>query len=78
MKANRAGNYDLRKFFQRAVYFDRVAALHRAGADQLRAVVCVVIQRANALRDERGQQLDFFFRPDCAMNAGREENGDVA
>ena len=77
MKTHRAGDDDFREFFQGATYFDRRAILHLADLDQLRRIVRVMIESANALRNERGKQFDFFIRPDSPMNSGRENDRDV-
>ena len=64
--------------FSALTYFDRRAILHLADLDQLRRIVRVMIESANALRNERGKQFDFFIRPDSPMNSGRENDCDVA
>ena len=37
-----------------------------------------MIESTNALRNERGEQLDLFISSDGPMNSGRENDRDVA
>src|SRR5437764_10334623 len=77
MKANGARQDYFGKVFERPVDFDGRAVVHRAELDQLRAIVSIVIDCADALRDEGRQEFRLFIRTNSAVNAGSEYDRNI-
>src|SRR3989442_14268886 len=77
MKANGASQDYFGKVFERTIDFDARAVVHLAKLDQLRAIVSIVIDCADALRDEGRQQFFLFIRTNSAVNAGSEYDRNI-
>src|SRR5436190_19368883 len=77
MKANGASQDYFRKVFECPVDFDGRAVFHRAELDRLRAIVSIVIDCADALRDEGRQEFRLFIRANSAVNAGSEYDRNI-
>ena len=68
MKANRAGENYFGEFLQRPVDLNRGAALRGSDSNQLRRIVGVVVDGANALGDKGRKQFRLLIRPHGTMN----------
>jgi hypothetical protein len=77
VKVDRTRDDDVRVFDKSAVEFDGRAAFGRPELNVLRRIVRTVIERADALDDERREQFAFLFRCDGAMNAGGEDDAQI-
>src|SRR2546425_7528551 len=77
MKANGASQDYFGKVFESLVDFDGRAVVHLAELDQSRAIVSIVIDCADALRDEGRQQFFLFIRTNSAVNAGSEYDRNI-
>src|SRR5205085_3257258 len=77
METDRAGENDVIVFDERAVKFDGCAVLGHTELDVLRRIIRIVIERAQALRDEGREQCVLLLRGDGAMYAGGEEDPQV-
>src|SRR5437764_14722584 len=77
VEADRAREDYVRMFEERAVEFDGRAALRLSQGDVLGFVRGVVIEGADALRDERRQEFRTLLASDSAVNAGREDDAQV-
>src|SRR5437879_10842761 len=77
MKANGASQDYFGKVFERTIDFDGRAVVHRAELDQLRVIVSIVIDCADALGDEGRQQFGLFIRTNGAMNAGSKYDRNI-
>jgi hypothetical protein len=78
VEVDSAGEDDVRVIDERAVDFDGRAALGRAEVDVLSLVLRVVIERADALRDEGREQLSLLGRGDGPVDAGGEDDPQIS
>jgi hypothetical protein len=77
VEADRPGEDDVRVVEERAVELDRRAALRLAERDVARRVRGVVVERADALDDERRQELRLLLARDPAVDARGEDDAQV-
>ena len=78
VKANRTGENYFVEFLKRPVDLDRRAALDDPKLNQLRRIVSIVVDGANALRNEWREQFRLFIRPHGPMNPRGKDDRDVS